>query len=184
MQTEIKDLQRKLRMTVVSVTHDQVEALSMSDRIAVMRDGKIEQVGSPDELYRRPNSRFVADFVGEACLITATAVESLRGEIVAEIGEGSRVRCINDRSVSTGASVTIIIRPEAIAPIAEMPAAQNLIDGIVERRVYLGDIMKYWIRIPGGQVLQMKRPHVSGVAIHEPGAAISVGWAVEDTRLV
>jgi len=183
MQTEIKDLQRQLRMTVVSVTHDQVEALSMSDRIAVMRDGKIEQVGTPDALYRRPNSRFVADFIGEACLLTATAVRSAPGEIVAEIA-GNPIRFTSDSPVLEGTRITVIVRPEAIAPVGEATAAQNRIDGVIERRVYLGDVMKYWIKIADGQTLQMKRPHVSRVTVHDVGTAVSLAWAIEDTRLV
>jgi len=183
MQTEIKDLQRQLRMTVVSVTHDQVEALSMSDRIAVMRDGKIEQVGTPDALYRRPNSRFVADFIGEACLLAATTMQSSPGTTMADLA-GSPIRFASDAPLPAGTAVTVMVRPEAIAPLAEARLTENRIDGVIERRVYLGDVMKYWIRIADGQMLQMKRPHVSGVAVHDVGARISVAWAVDDTRLV
>jgi ABC-type Fe3+/spermidine/putrescine transport system ATPase subunit len=183
MQTEIKDLQRELRMTVVSVTHDQVEALSMSDRIAVMRDGKIEQVGTPDALYRRPNSRFVADFIGEASLLAATAVQSVQGQMVADLA-GSQIRFTSESPVSPGAKMTIIVRPEAIAPAVETRAVKNRIEGIIERRVYLGDVMKYWVKIADGQTLLMKRPHVSGTVIHDVGERISLTWAAEDTRLV
>ena len=124
MQTEIKDLQRQLRMTVVSVTHDQVEALSsMSDRIAVMRDGKIEQVGTPDALYRRPNSRFVADFIGEACLLAATTSQSPSGATMADLA-GSAIRFASDAPLPAGTAVTMMVRPEAIAPFAEARLAE------------------------------------------------------------
>src|SRR6476646_3597934 len=114
MQLELKHLQTHLGITFVYVTHDQEEALTMSDRIVLMRQGRIEQVGTPRELYDRPGSRYVADFIGETNLLPGTVVESAGGAVALRMG-GVTLRGLSDCLLAAGSEAWLTVRPEAIA---------------------------------------------------------------------
>src|SRR5919199_1557974 len=139
MRGELRDLQRRLGITTLYVTHDQVEALSMSNRIAVMATGKIVQEGSPREIYQRPTTRFVADFVGSANFLEAEVVG--RGEV-----GGMRLRtpagplqAVCPGGVQAGEQVSLSIRPENIRLHSTEPAATNVLPGVVEQLMFLGE---------------------------------------------
>jgi spermidine/putrescine transport system ATP-binding protein len=148
LQIELKRIQSEVGITFVYVTHDQEEALTMSDRIAVMHAGRIEQLGTPEELYERPATRFVADFIGSTNL--------LRGVIEA----GSSIRLSSDETapvahdgLAPGTEVEISIRPESILLVA--PDAPGAIRGQVEQAAYLGTNVSYQVRTAGGLVLSV-----------------------------
>jgi ABC-type Fe3+/spermidine/putrescine transport system ATPase subunit len=133
MQLEIKQLQGQLKLTVLYVTHDQSEALTMSDRIAIMNSGRIEQLDTPTALYRSPVNRFVAQFVGKASLLDATATGVEDGNGRARIPGGAELQFPLSRAVAKGEAVTLMVRPEAIALGDAATALGNSVEGIVTR---------------------------------------------------
>ena len=155
MRLELKRLQAETGITFVFVTHDQHEALTMSDRIAVMRDGKVLQIGTPEDIYERPRVRFVADFIGEANILDATRVSAGRFRLAG----GAELRVAED-SPAKGA-VALVLRPER----ARLGAAegQQALSGSVEQVVYDGADITYHIAIAGGPELRVREPTHGGV---------------------
>lgn len=150
MRLELKSLQEQAGITFIFVTHDQEEALTMSDRIAVMSEGKVQQVGAPKEIYENPANRFVADFIGDANLFEATITSFENGKAVCELLGGQSVQCSVPTHYSVNQQVTIVERPEKImlAPPADAP---NGLIGKVGTVAYLGTDTTYLIELPGGQ---------------------------------
>ena len=179
LQIELKRIQAEVGITFVYVTHDQEEALTMSDRIAVMHAGRIEQLGTPEELYERPATRFVADFIGSTNL--------LRGVIEPDgsirLGSGEVARAAHD-GVAAGTEVEISIRPESIELVPG--DAVGAIRGQVEQAAYLGTNLSYQVRTAGGLVLSVlttkagvRLPVGSEVAVTwPPSEALVLGGAV------
>jgi spermidine/putrescine transport system ATP-binding protein len=178
MQTQLKDLQRAVGITFCYVTHDQGEAFSMSDRVAVMNAGVLEQVGPPEDVYRRPQSLFVADFVGSA--------NRLYGEVVSASADGYRVGIddIGERTVpgppgiAIGARVVILIRPEDVTVAAPAATSQNGLAATVIDAAFLG--AQRTIRLDrelGGQFVATTR---AGGAAHAPGSKVEIQWHPED----
>jgi spermidine/putrescine transport system ATP-binding protein len=185
MQVELKQLQRRLGMTFIYVTHDQEEALTMSDRIVVMNGGRIEQVASPVEIYNRPRTRFVADFVGETNLLSGTVEGPAGGEWVA-VGE-ERVPLPGGPPVQAGRGVHLSIRPEMVSVRAlrdERSApeagggAQASLAGTVEETVFVGSVWKTVVRLAGGAKVVASEPPSSRQAL-SPGTAVRVEWGTE-----
>jgi iron(III) transport system ATP-binding protein len=155
MRSEIRDLQQRLAITAIYVTHDQEEAMAVSDRIAVMQSGTIVQEGSAEDLYHRPVSRFVAQFVGRANLV-AGRVEALDGDAVAvaALGRTFRVHSAGQR-VAAGDAVRLLLRPEAIE-LTGVPAVNGAVPARVLSRTFLGDKVDYVLQADG-EVLQATR---------------------------
>jgi iron(III) transport system ATP-binding protein len=151
---EIRKLQKELGITTIYVTHDQEEALSLSDRVAVMREGKILQVGSPKELYERPRTRFVADFVGTNNLLSGRVTGSEGAELVVETELGS-LRAIAQVALSRGDRCVLAVRPEnaAIAEAAE--GNGNVVAGRVAFSAYMGNTLRYDVDTGRGQILKV-----------------------------
>ena len=151
---EIKKLQQELRITTIYVTHDQEEALSLSDRVAVMKDGRVLQVGAPRELYERPRTRFVADFVGTNNLVAGEVQERRGDEVIVQTPLGV-LRAIPNGAVA--GRCVLAIRPENVA-IAAGPGAGNAAGNVVTGRVsfvsYLGNTLRYDLEAAGGLVLK------------------------------
>ena len=148
---EMRDLQRQLQMTFIYVTHDQDEALSLSDWIAVMNAGKVEQAGTPWEIYYHPKTAFLADFVGAVNLVSGTVREVRGAEVLVAFGERSlTVRVPAGVTAAPGSGVTLCVRPEALAlaPRGSSPAGAVL-PGMVARKAFLGDLMRYWVTVDG-----------------------------------
>ena len=183
MQLEIKQLQRQLRITVIYVTHDQSEALTMSDRIAIMNDGRFEQVGSPEGLYRAPANRFVADFIGETCFFGAV-VEGTEGGVTVARAGGGTIRYPTDEPVEIGREVELMVRPEAVRIAGPETSADNRLDGVVTEAIYLGELTRCHVRLGDGQRLVMKQQNMDGVPQIRSGDRVTVSWSVRDTRLV
>lgn len=145
MQVEVKNLQERLGTTFVFVTHDQDEALVMSDRIAVMSEGKIEQVASPESLYERPRTRFVADFLGVKNIFEASVVSVDALAVRLRTGGGLELSAPNDGTYRTDATVIVGIRPERIV-LADAPNEPGL-EGVLDDEIYLGDRTDWRTRV-------------------------------------
>lgn len=142
MQLELKQLQERVGITFIYVTHDQEEALTMSNRIAVMNAGKVLQIGSPEEIYERPNTRFVADFIGETNFLEGT-IEEINGEDITVSLDGQiMVKAHSNVPVEKGQAVSVAIRPERFSLVEN-----GMIKGQVEETIYIGTDMRYIIRL-------------------------------------
>jgi len=185
MQIEIKNLVRKLNITVIYVTHDQQEALTMSDRIAVVNQGRIEQIGPPDSVYETPANWFVADFIGESNLMEGTINEIDRGLCTIILPKGSKVNAIVQEGISLNQSVKCAIRPEKIFFVDESGQFFNTFEGIIEEIIYMGNLTKYRVRLVNEEISlnlnQQARPRVSK---YDKGGKVKIGWNPEDVRIV
>ncbi|OPH11853.1 branched-chain amino acid ABC transporter substrate-binding protein [Azospirillum brasilense] len=178
LQFEIKEIQHQLGCTVVYVTHDQREALAMSSRIVVLRDGRIEQVGTPSEMYDAPRSRFVADFIGQTNLLAADL--SKAGSVsIPELGAVYRDAESQDRPGSWYASV----RPEKLQrrPVEESDIA---VDVTVQEAVFLGDVIEYSARTPYGALIHFREQRRDRDRVPERGETISLVLRPSDVVLV
>jgi spermidine/putrescine transport system ATP-binding protein len=184
MQLELKDLQARTGTTFVYVTHDQEEAMTMSDRIAVMSAGVVEQLASPRDLYRRPASAFVAGFIGTSNLITLRADRRERGMVVMELGQGERILAPD---LGTGAPEALItVRPEWIK-LASTPDDErtSVVSGIVADVVYLGSVTQLLVDLPTGDRLAVHRLNDEVDAVeHRPGERIRLRWAAEHSYVI
>jgi iron(III) transport system ATP-binding protein len=162
MRFELKRLQRELRITTVYVTHDQSEALALSHQIAVMNQGRIQQIGSPREIYERPQSQFVADFVGTTNFVDGTVAE-VDGEagyyaIETEIG---RIRSYSVEPVQPGQKVVLSIRPEDVHLTEERPPSPvNTWNMLVDQKVFLGEAMDFRVKLGDRTLLSRTHPSV------------------------
>ncbi|MCA1669955.1 MAG: ABC transporter ATP-binding protein [Thermomicrobia bacterium] len=150
MRVELKDLQRRTGITFVYVTHDQAEAMALSDRIAVMNGGRLQQFGTPREIYERPANLFVADFMGSVNTVSGKLVND-GGIARVEIGAGhALVATLHDGADRAGGAVTVVIRPEAIRLCAAEPATkENVLRGIIAETTFLGNFVDYRIDVAG-----------------------------------
>jgi iron(III) transport system ATP-binding protein len=139
MRIEIRRLQQRLGITTVYVTHDQAEAMSLSDRIAVMHDGRIEQVGTPTEIYEQPSSLFVADFIGKANFIESTVQDQAGGQMTFDLFGRPLIASAPLRKFATGEQIYLIIRPEAV----RVSRQKGTYPGEVKQAVYLGSTVEY-----------------------------------------
>ena len=153
LQVELKALQRDIGVTFVFVTHDQEEALTMSDRVAVMRDGRVEQAGSPRDVYEDPRTMFVADFLGVSNLLEADAVGEDRGGCVLQLAERT-FRAEQGETAARG-KLKAMIRPERIGVEPHGTPGDNRLPGMVERAVFLGGSYEIHVRLLGGGLLKV-----------------------------
>ena len=155
MRVELKQLQKETGITFVFVTHDQEEALTMSDRIGVMDHGIIQQVGTPHEIYEKPINRFVADFIGETNIFDATISQVGDGQCVCVLRNGSSVGCEAAANPRAGAECHLSIRPEGFE-ISPATGETRSLGGTVEQAVYLGTDTQYLVRIPSGELVAVR----------------------------
>jgi spermidine/putrescine ABC transporter ATP-binding subunit len=177
MQIELRRLQRSLGITTILVTHDQQEAMSLADRIVVMADGLIQQIGSPDALYRQPGNRFVAEFIGKNNI--------LGGRIVEQLGR-LRVRLTDDVAVNlppgglwqAGTPIEIAIRPEHIDIAPAAGTMDGDVEGVVEARRFLGNLVQYDVRMSWGQTILVECATRQAPIDH--GERVMLRWNTED----
>jgi spermidine/putrescine ABC transporter ATP-binding subunit len=179
MQLEVKRLQRRLGLTALFVTHDQEEALILSDRIAVMNRGDLVQIGTPQEIYARPVDRFVGDFIGESNLFRARSTQ--RGVAVLE-GHNVSIRI---PSAETGeGEIGVLIRPERPRLLADGARADNVFSGTIDELIYLGESVKYRIRLEQGIDLVVRWPFKREGDALNVGDRVTVGWSADDVHIV
>jgi spermidine/putrescine transport system ATP-binding protein len=177
MQIELKRLQHETGITFIFVTHDQEEALTMSDRIAVMSRGKILQIGSPREIYERPAERFVANFIGDTNFLDGEVVSSKDGKAKVKLSSGTTIAAGHPGGLTPKGHVTVVVRPEH-AYLAQASAKAPLM-GVLENAVYFGTDTHYHVKLADGSVFIVRQQNSrSGENGFETGA--NVGIAFED----
>ena len=183
MQTEIKRIQKEVGITVIYVTHDQGEALNMSDRIAVMNAGRIEQLDNPRDIYEYPRNWFVADFIGEANIIEGKLIE-LNGTVAKVIvWDRLEMKSLNANHRNKGDSVGVVIRPERIKIISDQGTIDQCFSGVVIEASFVGQLLRYKVAVDNGGLIFLKE-HNRGQGIKTPGSHISIGWNKEDSQVV
>ncbi len=180
LQVELKQLQRRLGVTVIYVTHDQEEALTMSDRIAVMNAGGVEQVGTPRQLYEEPATRFVAEFIGDSNRLAGTVERALPEATEVRLPTGFVLRCRRSE-LPPGTACMVSIRPERLGLRRKAGPAGGTCARVVER-VYAGDVVRYWVETPALGRLVVKVQNDGRGDLVEPGEAVSLSWAADDWR--
>jgi putative spermidine/putrescine transport system ATP-binding protein len=182
MQIEIKHLHEQLGITVVYVTHDQSEALTMSDRVAVFNDGLIQQIDTPDVLYEQPRDSFVANFIGENNNLNGI-VESVDGDrCIVRLGDGARIAALHVKPIAPGLPTTLSIRPERLF-IGEAPeAATNRLRGTVVDTIYLGDHLRVGMHAAGNPGIMIKLPGKPDQTRPLPGDQLELSFRAEDCR--
>jgi len=182
MQYEIKHIHENLGVTVVYVTHDQSEALTMSDRIAVFNDGIVQQLSSPDDLYERPESSFVAQFIGENNKLNGTIKAIANGTCDVEIQGGDVISALAIKASGVGGATMLSLRPERIEINPEPGSLPNIIEGKVEELIYLGDHIRTRMSVAGHSDFIVKVPNKLGQETLREGENATVGWATQDCR--
>jgi spermidine/putrescine transport system ATP-binding protein len=182
MQMELHRIQRELRITTIYVTHDQEEAMSLSDRIAVMADGRLLQVANPEELYARPATPFVAEFVGKTNLLVGTVRRVEGRQCTVEIPGGKLIMAQAEEQFHEGQGVKLALRPESLRmSLTEEGIPGNRIAGIVEQKRFLGNLSHYFVRTAKGHVLMVEAP--AGNEGARVGDTLWIHWNPEDCRL-
>jgi len=187
MQLELKAIQHDLGTTFVYVTHDQEEALLMSDRIAVMNQGIVEQIGSPREIYERPATAFVADFVGVLNAIEIRVDEVLDLTAVMRLADGQRVEVPVPTGVSVGERVTVAVRPERVRvlpPAEEDKGSGSRLDGEVALVIYLGTLTQIHVDTALGSRIIAHRLSAESAGDLREGEKVAVEWDREDTSVL
>jgi spermidine/putrescine transport system ATP-binding protein len=182
MQLELKNLQKKLGITFVYVTHDQEEALTMSDRIAIMNQGYLDQLDTPEQVYEKPATRFVADFIGESNIFEATVSEIREGvvSIGLEVGN-ARGPAENGIIYELSEMVYACVRPEKVLFSHEEAEGFN-IKGVVKEQIYVGNIIKSNVIIANGQMVKISRLDIDEVP--KVGEKINIYWNLDDVVLM
>ncbi len=180
MQIETKHLQREIGVTVVFVTHDQTEALTMADRVAVLDHGRLQQIGTPHALYEAPQSAFVAGFIGETNFIAGTARTAAAAgtEMSVGLGEGRAVPATAVEDVVPGAAIRVAVRPERLVLTG---AGEGLLAARVQEAIYVGNATTLLLATPERQVLKLRLP--AGASVPAVGEAVGLRWAAADARV-
>lgn len=188
MRTEIRRIQQHLGITCLYVTHDQKEALTLSDRVMVLQRGNVEQIGAPMDLYTAPRTLFVADFIGQANVLPATALAVRQNMTDTASGAGSweadvtffdttlTLRAVAESGPCVTGEVSVILRPENLLPV---PAGQGRFPATVRTRFFVGDHMEYDLQLPSGQVLAAFVPCTPDMPMFDPGMAIGVDFPLK-----
>jgi spermidine/putrescine transport system ATP-binding protein len=183
MQLELKTLQREVGITFIYVTHDQEEALTMSDRIAVMSRGVALQIGKPDEIYERPANKFVADFIGETNFLDGIVVGQKGSVIEIDLTGTGRVHVESSRTFTNGQPVSVAVRPEKLRLNFNLADGNN-INGRVEEVIYIGTDTHYGVRFPGGQKVRVREQNVAHREIAHADDEVCVSFSSVSPRIL
>jgi iron(III) transport system ATP-binding protein len=178
---EIRRMAKDLKLTGIHVTHDQSEAMAISDRIAVMRKGKILQIGTPQELYMKPKSIFVAHFIGESNFLEGYVTGKTGDNVMIELREGTIIEALNDSFIE-GNRVVLSMRPETLIVEPGLQEGQNVISGVVERVTFEGSSIRYEIKLCNEEIVVAIKPTLSGDWLN-PGETVKVFLPVEYTHV-
>jgi putative spermidine/putrescine transport system ATP-binding protein len=182
MQFEIKHIADSLGITVVYVTHDQTEAPTMSDRVAVFDDGRIQQLAPPDELYEKPLNSFVAQFIGENNTLTGTIAEIRNGIAVVRLDHGELIDTVPVNVGSVGERTRVSIRPERVEIDPDLGPGAHTLRAEVQEFIYMGDIFRTRLSVAGTDDFIVKTRNRPGQRRLEPGQSVEIGWLSEDCR--
>ncbi|MFE1598963.1 ABC transporter ATP-binding protein [Methylobacterium sp. ID0610] len=186
MQVEIKEIQQRLGMTVLYVTHDQEEAMNLSDRVAIMSRGRIEQVGAPRDVYEHPANAFTARFLGEANLLPGEVVTAQADGAAFRLAEGTLLRTGRPGPRAAG-SGQLFVRPEKLTLRREDDPpgeGMNRLTGTVRRTSFLGNVVRYAVETPGGALVTVDAPNMSARHHPEPGERALIAWSPADTAIL
>ena len=180
MQLEIKELHRAVGLTVMYVTHDQDEALTMSDRIAVMNRGRLEQLGPPRELYDQPRTRFVAEFLGDSNLFEGVVAAVGDAACLVEVGQQTLLQVPQREGLRVGQAARVLVRPERLEFVGPEDDHENQLAAIVREVIYGGDATRWKVETAWGMMLTVKHPTPRVPVSLGPGEKIRVGWRLTD----
>jgi len=180
MQLEIKHIHERLGVTVIYVTHDQSEALTMSDRIAIFHDGRLQHVGPPKEIYDAPKNLFVARFIGESNVLTGVVTERTSTTCRVRVDDGQEIAAL-PVEVAAGDRVDVVVRPERVF-LSSSASRQNTAQGLVEEVIFLGDHVRLRLSVFGRSDFVVKVTQTSGLGVLRRGATVTIDWALEDGR--
>ena len=181
-QFELIEMHRKLATTIVYVTHDQVEALTMSDRIVVLRDGEVQQVGTPREVYELPANRFVANFIGNSISLDGTVSESDGETCRVRTHGGVELPGLRTAGILRGEAATLMVRPERID--IGPPGSGRGIPATVTDRLFMGELTRYSVELADGTSLDVNQPNTRDRAEFDPGAGVTLLWNASDAVVV
>lgn len=181
MQMEIRQLHDKLDLTIIYVTHDQEEALKMSDRIAVFNKGSIEQIGTPEDLYDRPGSQFVAQFLGNSNAIHGKVIESSEGYATIENSQGDVFKASANEKHATGDAVVVMVRPEKVDISTKKKESLNIIEAKVSEMIYLGESYRYILKTAAGETVVVKKQiRYVDEKVFQIGDTVYVTWELDN----
>jgi putrescine transport system ATP-binding protein len=189
-QLELVNIQHRVGITFIVVTHDQEEAMTMADRIGVMQDGVIRQVGSPVEIYEFPSTTFVADFIGTANMLAGTVVGGGAADLLVDCPDLQQTLvAVHDPPVAPGTAVVVMIRPEKMTIARQLPDAApggNSVRGRVSDVAYLGDMSVYHVELPNGRKLQVSQTNQrhGAAARLARDEAVTVAWSPADALVL
>lgn len=184
MQYEIKQIHRELGVTMVYVTHDQSEALAMSDRVAIFQDGKIVQIDTPLMLYEQPTNTFTAGFIGENNILRGISKGcDDNGRIIITLNSGQNVHLLGSKAVQAGLPIEIAIRPEKLIVGNRAQNCVNQCNGTITNITYLGDHLRTIINIGNGETILLRKPLSDFETQPKPGDAILIGWDEKDGNI-
>ncbi len=178
---EMRRMAKDLNLTAIHVTHDQAEAMSISDRIAVMKKGKIVQVGTPQELYMNPNSLFVAHFIGESNFLEGSVADATNGKLVIELRGGAKVHAFG-MSVEKDDRAIVVVRPEVFVVEQEGNQGQNVLRGVVEKITFEGTFVRYVIKLESEDSVVVIKPSLTEKWF-DVGASITLSFEPEKAHV-
>ena len=181
LQSELKAIQQRTGITTLYVTHDQDEAMALSDRIAIMRDGSIEQIASPQELYERPRNTFVAGFLGESNVLQGT-IHLTGNRVELETDAGWRLPLADASGAGDRHRVHAQIRPERIL-VEEDPMDVHTTAEVIDKS-FAGEMIRLTVRVPSGEQLAIKRQNSGRTSDFQPGRQVTIGWALQDMTVL
>jgi ABC-type Fe3+/spermidine/putrescine transport system ATPase subunit len=188
MQVELRQLQRNVGITTIFVTHDQEEALSLADRIAVMNAGTIQQIGPTAEIYEQPANRFVAEFMGQSNLLPATVVERRQGIWLCRTTGGDVIPAATDADLRSGQAVLLSLRAERLRLTSAAPrdasVSAPLLAGTVDHVTYLGGLIQIRVRLASGEILKIAVPNAAGFRALPVGSPAHVTFDAADVVLL
>ena len=181
MQIELRRIQQELKITTVYVTHDQGEAMNMSDRIVVMNLGLIEQTGNAEDIYNNPRTKFVADFIGSINFLPATIVGD-EGEWTVAETVGTRVKVPKSDASSSSGEVAIALRPERLELVANGGDGINVVPGTISNKIFNGNLMRVFVDVGADEPVVVELPPAE---VHsETGDSVNIGWAPQNGQVL
>jgi spermidine/putrescine transport system ATP-binding protein len=178
MQLELKRIHREVGITFLHVTHDQEEALVLSDRIAIMNRGRLEQLDTVENIYLRPRSRYVSDFIGEVNLFSGTLVRGAAGVMTVQTSEGDTLTVDVSDHLLAGAAVEVAIRPEKVRLSTDSALGENAFPGAIIDHAFLGPLTKYFVRLGSGKEVMILRQNQGDTSdrLLQHGEHVTVSW--------